>query len=97
MHNQGLAADVVVCGLDTRGVAERLREAGFACVIEYYDAEGQPCHMAHADLRGTSVAQDAYAPGGRKARTCPRRAVSRGESCANHAKADWDYAPPGAG
>jgi hypothetical protein len=93
MHNQGLAIDAVVCGLDTVGTAKLLREAGFTCVIEYYDAEGRPCQMAHGDLRNTEWAVGAYAKGGRKARTCPKRATSRGSDCQNQSKAQWQYAP----
>ena len=91
MHNQGLAIDLVVCGSDTRATAQHLRDAGFSCVIEYYDGEGNPCKMAHGDLRGTAPALGAYAPGGGKANTCPQKAVSRGESCGNQAKEDWKY------
>jgi hypothetical protein len=93
MHNQGLAIDAVVCGLDTVGTAKLLREAGFTCVIEYYDAEGKPCQMAHADLRGTDFALGAYAKGGRKARTCPKRATSNGSDCQNQSKGEWSYQP----
>lgn len=93
MHNQGLAIDAVVCGLDTVGTAKLLREAGFTCVIEYYSAEGEPCQMAHGDLRNTEWAVGAYAKGGRKARTCPKRATSRGADCQNQSKAQWQYAP----
>ena len=92
MHNQGLAIDAVVCGLDTVGTAKLLREAGFTCVIEYYDAEGKPCQMAHGDLRNTEWALGAYAKGGRKARTCPKRATSRGSDCQNQSKGEWQYA-----
>jgi hypothetical protein len=91
MHNQALAVDVVVCGEDTRGAASALRDAGFTCVIEYYDPEGNPCQMAHGDLRDTAFATGAYAPGGKKAGTCPARAVSRGDDCQNQAKDDWSY------
>lgn len=91
MHNQALAVDIVICGHDTRTAAQALRDAGFTCVIEYYDPEGNPCHMAHGDLRGTEWARGAYASGGWKSRTCPGRAVSRGEDCQNSAKEDWQY------
>jgi hypothetical protein len=91
MHNQGLAVDAVICGLDTVGTAKALREAGFTCVIEYYDGEGKPCMMAHGDLRGTEWALGAYAKGGRKARTCPKRATSKGADCQNQAKGEWSY------
>jgi len=91
MHNQGLAVDLVICGLDTRQTAARLRQAGFTCVIEYYDGAGNPCNMAHGDLRGTRWARGAYAPGGRKARTCPARAVSKNEDCSNRRKEQWKY------
>ncbi len=93
MHNQGLAIDMVVCGLDSPGTAKLLREAGFSCVIEYYDADGNACNMAHADLRGTEHAKAAYAPGAWKSKSCPGRAVSKGEDCQNQAKTDWSYAP----
>lgn len=93
MHNQGLAIDVVVCGLDSPGTAALLREAGFTCVIEYYDAEANACNMAHGDLRGTEHAKAAYAPGAWKSTSCPKRAVSKGEDCQNQAKADWSYTP----
>lgn len=95
MHNQGLAVDVVVCGQTTADTAQALRDAGFTCVIEYYDEEGNPCNMAHGDLRGTSDAVGAYAPGGRKAGTCPGRAVSRDASCQNASKQDWNYQASG--
>jgi hypothetical protein len=91
MHNQGLALDLVICGLDTRQTAARLRRAGFTCVIEYYDREGSPCTMAHGDLRGTRWARGAYAPGGRKARGCPGKAFSREVGCGNRYKAQWRY------
>ena len=91
MHNQGLAIDVVVCGLDSPGTAKLLREAGFSCVIEYYDADGNACNMAHADLRGTEHAKAAYAPGAWKSKSCPGRAVSKGEDCQNQSKTDWSY------
>lgn len=97
MHNQGLAVDMVVCGLDSPGTAALLRDAGFTCVIEYYAPDGTPCHMAHADLRGTDFATAAYAPGGRKAHTCPQRAVSRGADCQGSSKEDWSYDASGAG
>lgn len=97
MHNQGLAIDVVVCGLDSPQTAALLREAGFSCVIEYYDPDGKPCHMAHADMRGTKAATAAYAPDGRKAGTCPERATSRGEDCQGSSKGDWYYRPSSAG
>jgi hypothetical protein len=93
MHNQGLAADVVICGLDSPGTAAMLRAAGFTCVIEYYDPDGKPCHVAHADLRATKWAQAAYAPDGRKADTCPLRATSRTEGCHGTQKSDWTYSP----
>lgn len=91
MHNQALGIDAVICGLDTRATAKRLRDAGFTCVIEYYDGAGNPCHFAHADLRATSFAQGAYAKGGRKARSCPKRAASRTMNCDNSIKRDWTY------
>jgi hypothetical protein len=91
MHNQGLGIDAVICGKDTRATAAALREAGFTCVIEYFDGAGNPCHFAHADLRATKWATGAYAKGGRKARTCPKKAVSRSMSCANGSKRDWTY------
>lgn len=91
MHNQALAIDAVICGLDTRQTGQRLREAGFTCVIEYYDGAGNPCHFAHADLRATSFAEGAYAKGGRKSRSCPKRATSRSMNCDNSAKRDWTY------
>jgi hypothetical protein len=91
MHNQALAIDAVICGLDTRGTGEKLRAAGFTCVIEYYDAAGNPCHFAHGDLRATKFAAGAYAKGGRKARSCPKRATSRSMNCDNATKRDWTY------
>lgn len=91
MHNQALGIDAVICGKDTRGTGEVLRKAGFTCVIEYYDGAGNPCHFAHADLRATKWAQGAYAKGGRKARSCPKRATSRSMNCDNAAKRDWTY------
>jgi hypothetical protein len=97
MHNQGLAVDMVVCGLDSPATAALLRDAGFTCVIEYYGPDGTPCHMAHADMRGTESATAAYAPGGRKATTCPMRAVSRGADCQGSSKEDWSYDASGAG
>jgi hypothetical protein len=97
MHNQALAVDVVVCGLDSPGVATLLREAGFTCVIEYYDPDGKPCKMAHGDLRDTPHAKAAYAPGAWKSGSCPARAVSRGADCQNDKKSEWSYAPSSAG
>lgn len=91
MHNQGLAVDLVICGLDTRQTAARLRQAGFTCVIEYYDSQGNPCNMAHGDLRNTRWARGAYAPGGRKSRSCPAKAVSKNEDCSNRRKEQWKY------
>jgi hypothetical protein len=91
MHNQALAIDAVICGLDTRSTGEKLRAAGFTCVIEYYDAAGNPCHFAHGDLRATKFAAGAYAKGGRKARSCPKRATSRSMNCDNATKRDWTY------
>jgi len=91
MHNQGLAIDAVICGLDTRATGERLRKAGFTCVIEYYDGAGNPCHFAHADLRTHEAAVGAYAKGGRKARTCPKKAKSRTMDCSGSSKRDWTY------
>ena len=91
MHNQALAVDVVVCGFDTAQTAQRLREVGFTCVIEYFAADGTPCHMAHGDLRGTPHARGAYGVNGRKAGTCPGRAVAPGDSCQQFQKSDWNY------
>lgn len=91
MHNQGLGIDAVICGKDTTATGALLREAGFTCVIEYFDANGNPCHFAHADLRATKWATGAYAKGGRKARTCPKKAKSKTMDCANSAKRDWTY------
>lgn len=91
MHNQALAIDAVICGLDTRGTGERLRKAGFTCVIEYYDGAGNPCHFAHADLRTHPAAVGAYAKDGRKARTCPKRAKSKTMDCSGSSKRDWTY------
>lgn len=91
MHNQALAIDAVICGLDTRGTGERLRKAGFTCVIEYYDGAGNPCHFAHGDLRTHPAAVGAYAKDGRKARTCPKRAKSRTMDCSGSSKRDWTY------
>jgi hypothetical protein len=91
MHNQALAVDLVICGLNSPQTAGHLREAGFTCVIEYYDGDGRPCNVAHADLRGTKWAKGAYAPGGWKSKSCPGRAVSKGEDCQNQRKEDWSY------
>ena len=91
MHNQGLGIDAVICGKNTSATAAVLREAGFTCVIEYFDAAGNPCHFAHADLRATKWATGAYAKGGRKARSCPKKAVSRSMNCDNSVKRDWTY------
>jgi hypothetical protein len=91
MHNQALAVDLVICGLDSRQTARHLRRAGFTCVIEYYDGAGRPCRMAHGDLRGTRWARGAYARGGRKARTCPRKAISKGAGCDNTLKEQWEF------
>jgi len=91
MHNQALAIDAVICGMDTRETAKQLRAAGFTCVIEYYDGEGHPCHFAHADLRATEHAKGMYAKGGRKARSCPKRAASKSMNCDNSTKRDWTY------
>jgi hypothetical protein len=91
MHNQGLGIDAVICGKNTSETAATLRAAGFTCVIEYFDAAGNPCHFANADLRATKWATGAYAKGGRKARTCPKKAVSRSMNCDNAAKRDWTY------
>jgi hypothetical protein len=91
MHNQALGIDAVICGMDTRETAKHLRAAGFTCVIEYYDGEGRPCHFAHADLRATQWASGAYAKGGRKARSCPKRAASKSMNCDNSTKRDWTY------
>jgi hypothetical protein len=91
MHNQGLGIDAVICGLDTRGTGAKLRAAGFTCVIEYYDGAGNPCHFAHADLRTDAAAVGAYAKGGRKARTCPKKARSKTMDCSNSTKRDWTY------
>ncbi|HWB81852.1 MAG TPA: hypothetical protein VG755_43115 [Nannocystaceae bacterium] len=91
MHNQGLAIDAVICGLDTRGTGERLRAAGFTCVIEYYDGAGNPCHFAHGDMRTHPAAVGAYAKDGRKARTCPKRAKSKTMDCSGSSKRDWTY------
>ena len=57
MHNQGLAVDLVICGLDTTETASHLRQVGFTCVIEYHDRDDNPCHMAHGDLRATRWAR----------------------------------------
>jgi hypothetical protein len=95
MHNQGLAIDLVVCGLDSPGTAALLRDAGFPCVIEYYDPDGNPCNMAHGDLRGTPDAKAAYAPGAWKSSSCPSRAVSKGDGCQNQSKGEWSYAGGG--
>jgi hypothetical protein len=91
MHNQALAVDLVICGLNSPKTAAHLREAGFTCVIEYYDGDGNPCNVAHADLRGTKWAKGAYAPGGWKSTSCPERGVSKGEDCQNQRKEDWSY------
>jgi hypothetical protein len=73
------------------GTAKALREAGFTCVIEYFDAEGKACDMAHADLRNTQWAKGAYGKGGRKARSCPKKATSKTDDCRNARKEDWSY------
>lgn len=91
MHNQALGIDAVICGLDTRQTGQKLRDAGFTCVIEYFDSNGNPCHFAHADLRATRFAEGAYAKGGRKSRSCPKRATSRSMNCDNSTKRDWTY------
>jgi len=91
MHNQALAVDLVICGLNSPQTADQLREAGFTCVIEYYDGDGRPCNVAHGDLRGTKWAKGAYAPGGWKSKSCPERAVSKGADCQNQKKEDWSY------
>ena len=91
MHIQGLAIDLVICGLNTLQTAKKLRQAGFSCVIEYYDSERNPCNMAHADLRNTKWAKGAYAPGRRKSRSCPKRSISKKAGCENQAKRDWSY------
>lgn len=91
MHNQALAVDLVICGLNSPQTADHLRDAGFACVIEYYDGDGRPCNVAHGDLRGTRWAKGAYAPGGWKSKSCPERAVSKGADCQNQKKEDWSY------
>lgn len=91
MHAQGLAVDLAICGMKSKKIAVKLREAGFTCVIEYYDKQMRPCNMAHGDLRGTRLARGQYAPGGAKAGTCPLRAVSKKDSCKNSKKRDWRY------
>ena len=91
MHNQGLGIDAVICGKNTTDTAAALRKAGFTCVIEYYDGAGNPCHFAHADLRAQPFAVGAYAKGGRKARTCPKKARSKTMDCSNSSKRDWTY------
>lgn len=91
MHAQGLAVDLVICGMNSAETAKRLREAGFTCSIAYYDKDQQPCHMAHGDLRGTKWAEGAYALGGKKAETCPRRAFSKTVGCGNQSKDQWKY------
>jgi hypothetical protein len=91
LHNQGLAVDLVICGLSTAETAQHLRRAGFTCVIEYHDSDGNPCNMAHGDLRNTKWARGSYAPGGRKSRTCPRKAKSKTSGCGNQYKQQWRY------
>ena len=91
MHAQGLAVDLAICGKKSDQIAKKLREAGFTCVIEYYDSKKRPCNMAHGDLRNTRLARGPYAPGAAKAGTCPLRAVSKKESCKNSKKRDWRY------
>jgi hypothetical protein len=91
MHNQALAVDLVIDGLNSIEVAKLLKAVGFSCVIEYYEKNGKPCRMAHGDLRGTPWAKASYAPGGRKERSCPQRAYSKTGGCANQRKAQWVY------
>ena len=91
MHAQGLAVDLAICGMKSVQIAKKLRQAGFTCVIEYFDNKMRPCNMAHGDLRNTRLARGVYAPGGAKAETCPLRAVSKKESCKNSKKRDWRY------
>lgn len=91
MHNQALAVDVNIDHMTTGEVAEELRAVGFTCVIPYFSIRFEPCHMAHADLRGTSLAVGPYAPGGSKADDCPEAAVSRTATCDNSVKAQWNY------
>ena len=91
MHAQGLAIDLVICGMNSMQTAKKLREAGFTCIIEYYDHKRKPCNMAHADMRNTSLAIGDYAPDGRKAKTCPLRSVSRNAGCNNTKKNQWRY------
>ncbi len=91
MHNQALAVDVNIDYMTTGEVAEELRAVGFTCVIPYFSIRYEPCHMAHADLRGTSLAVGPYAPGGSKADDCPGAAVSRTTTCDNSVKAQWNY------
>jgi hypothetical protein len=91
LHNQGLAVDVAIEGLTSPEVAAELRALGFTCAITYYKKRGQPCHMAHGDLRNTTLAQGPYSPGGHKAATCPAMALSRTGSCDNDTKGQWRY------
>lgn len=90
MHHQGLAIDLVICGLKSTQTAEHLRRVGFTCVTEYHDAAGAPCNMAHGDLRGTRWARGAYGRGGWKSRRCPRRAVAKTSECGSM-RSDWRY------
>ncbi len=47
--------------------------------------------MAHGDMRNTRLARGAYAPGGRKARTCPKKGISKSADCNNSRKEQWSY------
>jgi hypothetical protein len=91
MHTQSLAVDVTIDYLNSKEVAEELRQLGFTCVIAYFDRSNHPCHMAHGDLRGTAFAKGGYALGGRKALNCPENAISRSDSCDNAQKSQWSY------
>lgn len=91
MHNQALAVDVTIDYMTTLDVAVELRAVGFTCAIPYFNKQYEPCHMAHGDLRGTTLAKGPYVAGGDKAADCPGGAVSRSRTCDNSAKAQWNY------
>jgi hypothetical protein len=91
LHNQALAVDVTVDDLMSPEVVQELLAVGFPCAVPYYARKGEPCHMAHADLRNTKLATGPYAPGGDKAKDCPGMALSRRSTCDNDKKGQWLY------
>jgi hypothetical protein len=90
LHNQSLAADVQVSGLNSVKVAQALRAVGFSCAIPYFDSRGHACRMAHGDLRHTVFAQGPYSPDS-GSKDCPALAVSRTGGCHNDSKGQWVY------